>query len=103
MKKQLAPIKITKFTDKKTKVTLMFKTKFIVTPVLDKETQGLLIAENKEIGLYAYAFNRRKLITEIKEQLLFMWDAYVTTCDRKLNENTLKLKQVLMDNLIQLN
>ncbi|MEY2978118.1 MAG: hypothetical protein ACO31I_13385 [Prochlorotrichaceae cyanobacterium] len=63
-------------------------------PETDESSQ-LLTVTNQTIGLLAFAENRTELIEEIKEQLAFMWDAYVISREEDLAPDALRLRKKL--------
>lgn len=71
----------------------------VVTPVPDKESQQLLIAEEKSIELHAFARTREDLEQEISSQLLMLWDEYGKERADKLTKAAQKLQEGLKNRI----
>lgn len=72
-----------------------------LNPYLDEDTQQLLIVEEPEISLHAFAQTREQLVQEIAEQIAFMWDAYVNPSPRELAPDALRLRHTLVQKVIE--
>lgn len=66
-----------------------------VIPLLDKEAEDFLIAEEAEIGLQVFAPSRALLEEEIVRQLFFLWDEYVRESAEKLTPSARQLQESL--------
>ena len=71
-----------------------FSYPLILEPKIDESSQ-LITATDPSIGLLTFAENREDLIEEIKEQLAFMWDAYVMSQEEDLAPDALRLREKL--------
>jgi hypothetical protein len=74
--------------------TFTLKYPLILEPKIDESSQ-LLTVTDQTIGLLIFAENRTDLIEEIKEQLAFMWDAYVMSQEEELAPDALRLRKKL--------
>ncbi|MDI9349348.1 MAG: hypothetical protein QM537_05040 [Candidatus Symbiobacter sp.] len=65
--------------------------------VTKHEDGRLLVIENPEIGVLVFADSRKKLLAELHEQVIFLWQEYALENDKILAMNALRLKKSLLD------
>jgi hypothetical protein len=63
----------------------------------------LYIVECKDINLYIFALHQKDIISEIKEQILMMWQAYVKTDFNKLAQDAKELRLALLEYFEEIN
>ncbi len=66
-----------------------------LVPHLDEETQQLLIVEEPDLEIHAFAQTREQLVQEIAEQIAFMWDTYAKAEEHRLTEDAIRLSKNL--------
>ena len=74
---------------------LLIEPPLSVIPILDEEAQDVLIAEEADIGLQAFAASRALLEVEIVQQLFFLWDEYARESTDKLTPSAQQLQESL--------
>ena len=79
---------------------LRFLTPLTLYPQKD-ESGEYLIVEDDDYELFAYAENRKELETELNSVFAVMWKIYVIEENKKLTLEAAKLRQNLLDNLVE--
>lgn len=75
---------------------LRFRKPLRLFPTKD-ESGNLLCLKYPDLGIHVFAETKEKLLEELQEQILFLWDDYALGCD---NEMTPKA-QILKKNLLE--
>jgi len=78
---------------------LVFKNPLRLVPTMDEESQQLFIAENLDVGLYAFGDTREELIDEINDQIAMMWDEYVKVDVSDLASDAIELREKLREKI----
>lgn len=69
-----------------------------LTPELD-ESEQLLTASDRDIGLDVFAPTREGLVEEVLGQLFFLWDTYAQSPDEQMTDSAKELKSILLTRL----
>ena len=65
------------------------------------ESGKFLTVEDDDFALFVFARDREELKKELNDEFVLMWKAYVTEEDVKLTREAAKLRQALIDNLLE--
>jgi hypothetical protein len=85
-------------TDKITrnKRTLHFKPGLVLNPKLAKDSPELIIVEDEQLNIHAYAINRAILIEELTAELFLLWDEYAQESPENLTPKARVLRETLL-------
>ena len=79
---------------------LNFSTPLTFYPQKD-ESGKYLTASDDDYSLFVFARDREELEKELNDEFVLMWKAYVAEDDVKLTPGAAKLRQILMNNLME--
>lgn len=94
----LSSIIVTEINDNNKK--LIFQNPLRLIPVIDEESGQLYVVEYPDIGLHVFSSTREKLINEINEQILMLWNEYAMVDSNILAKDAQKIRVSLLE-LIQ--
>jgi len=72
-----------------------FKERLELCPAYD-ETGELLCLEYEPMGIHVFAETRKKLMSELAEQICVLWDEYACEDDANLTRAAIQLKKNLL-------
>jgi len=77
------------------KKKLHFKNGLILTPALDA-TEQLYTISYPELGLELFAYTRQEITSDVKSDIVYLWEEYAKAEDDTLTEDAKMLKQNLL-------